>query len=85
MQTPEGLERQKKDARVRKDLIKLIVAMLDDKQRNAYETGIENEQDLANAFEKRRHGSDPWGGADQELIGWDYSDWGGEDEEEQEK
>lgn len=85
MQTPEGLERQKKDARVRKDLIKQIVAMLDDKQRNAYETGIENEQDLANAFEKRRHGSDPWGGADQELIGWDYSDWGGEDEEEQEK
>ena len=85
MQTPEGLERQKKDARVRKGLIKQIVAMLDDKQRNAYETGIENEQDLANAFEKRRHGSDPWGGVDQELIGWDYSDWGGEDEEEQEK
>lgn len=85
MQTPEAMERQKKDARVRKDLVKEIVALLDDKQRNAYETGIENEQDLADAFEKRRHGSNPWENADQELIGWDYSDWGGEDEEEQEK
>lgn len=83
MQSPEGMERQKKEARVRKDLVKEITALLDDKQRNAYETGIENEQDLATAFEKRRHGSSPWEGHDQELVGWDYSDWAGEDEEEQ--
>jgi hypothetical protein len=82
---PEALARQKQEMRVRREMIKEIVALLDDAQRNAYETGIENEQDLASAFEKRRHGSDPWGGVDQELIGWDYSDWGGEDEEEQEK
>lgn len=85
MQSPEAMERQKKDARVRRDLIKQIVGLLDEGQRNAYETGIENEQDLADAFEKRRHGSSPWADADQELIDWDYSDWGGEDEEEQEK
>lgn len=84
-QSPEAMERQKKEARVRTNLIKQVVALLDEQQRNAYETGIENEQDLADAFEKRRHGSNPWGDADQELIGWDYSDWGGEDEEEQEK
>ncbi|GDX98276.1 hypothetical protein LBMAG48_06800 [Phycisphaerae bacterium] len=82
-QTPEMMERQKKEAKVRKDLIKEVVALLDDRQRNAYETGIENEQDLANAFEKRRHGGNPWEGPDQELTGWDPSDWAGEDEEDQ--
>jgi hypothetical protein len=83
VQTPEMMERHKKEAKVRKDLIKEVVALLDDRQRNAYETGIENEQDLANAFEKRRHGGNPWEGPDQELTGWDPSDWAGEDEEDQ--
>jgi hypothetical protein len=83
VQTPEMMERQKKEAKVRKDLIKEVVALLDDRQRNAYETGIENEQDLASAFEKRRHGGNPWEGPDQELTGWDPSDWAGEDEEDQ--
>lgn len=82
MQTPEGQERVKKEAKVRKDLIKDVLAVLDDNQKGAYETGIENDQDLADAFEKRRHGTEAWG-LDQELTGWDWTDMRGEDEEEQ--
>jgi hypothetical protein len=81
MQTPEAMERVKNESRIRRDLVRDIVAELNDTQRNAYETGIENDQDLTNAFETRRHGTDAWGGADRELIGWDM--WGDEGEDEE--
>lgn len=82
MQTDEARERMKKESKVRKDLIKDAVALLDDAQKTAYETGIESEQDLANAFEKRRHGTEAWG-LDQDIAGWDWDEQRGEDEEEQ--
>lgn len=82
MQNEEGRERVKKEAKIRKELIKDVVNVLDDNQKTAYETGIENDQDLADAFEKRRHGTEAWG-LDQELTGWDWTDMRGEDEEEQ--
>jgi hypothetical protein len=82
MQGEEAQARAKKEAKVRKDLIKDAVALLDDAQKMAYETGIESEQDLANAFEKRRHGTEAWG-LDQDIAGWDWDEQRGEDEEEQ--
>jgi hypothetical protein len=82
MQGEEAQDRAKKEAKVRKDLIKDAVALLDDAQKMAYETGIESEQDLANAFEKRRHGTEAWG-LDQDIAGWDWDEQRGEDEEEQ--
>jgi len=82
MQGEEAQARAKKEAKVRKDLIKDAVALLDDAQKMAYETGIESEQDLANAFEKRRHGTEAWG-LDQDIAGWDWEEQRGEDEEEQ--
>ncbi|MFO0856272.1 MAG: hypothetical protein U0640_02805 [Phycisphaerales bacterium] len=82
MQNEEGRERVKKEAKIRKELIKDVVNVLDDNQKTAYETGIENDQDLADAFEKRRYGTEAWG-LDQELTGWDWTDMRGEDEEEQ--
>jgi|GEM_PF-2293983 len=82
MQDEAGQERVKKEAKIRKELIKEAVSRLDDGQKTAYETGIESDQDPANAFEKRRHGMEAWG-LDQDLSGWDWSEQQGEDEEEQ--
>lgn len=82
MQGADAQERQKKEAKIRKDLVKDALALLDDGQKAAYETGIESEQDLADAFDKRRHGTESWG-LDQDLVGWDWQEARGEDEEEQ--
>jgi hypothetical protein len=82
MQSEGAQERAKKEAKVRKELIKEAVALLDDAQKTAYETGIESDQDLANAFEKRRHGTEAWG-LDQDMMSWDWDQQRGEDEEEQ--
>jgi hypothetical protein len=83
MQTPEAMERAKEEAGFRKQLVKDVVALLSDDQRNAYETGIENDQDLQTQFEKRRHGRSPWESM-SEMYGQDYNPWGmgSEDEEE---
>lgn len=82
MQGSDAQDRQKKEAKIRKDLVKDALALLDDGQKTAYETGIESEQDLADAFDKRRHGTESWG-LDQDLVGWDWQEARGEDEEEQ--
>lgn len=81
MNDPESQERMKKEQKLRAQLIKDLVALLNDKQKTAYETGIENDQDLADAFEKRRHGKQSWG-IDQDLMGWDaYNNQNDEEEE----
>ncbi len=82
MQDEHAQERMKKEAKIRKQLVKDALDVLDDNQKTAYETGIENDQDLADAFEKRRHGTESWG-LDQDIAGWDWNDMRGEDEEEQ--
>jgi hypothetical protein len=62
--------------------VKDAVAVLNSEQRNAYETGIENDDDMKNMFEKRRHGRHRWEQM-SELYGTDaVSPWGSSDEEE---
>jgi hypothetical protein len=82
MQKPEAMERAKEEAKLRSQLVKDAVAVLNSEQRNAYETGIENDDDMKNMFEKRRHGRHRWEQM-SELYGTDaVSPWGSSDEEE---
>ena len=81
MQSPSAQERAKEEAKLKNQLVKDALALLSEEQRNAYETGIENEDDLKMAFEKRRHGQSPWEGM-SELYGTDFDPWGSSEEEE---
>ncbi len=85
--TPEEMygqgnaERYKQEQKLRRKLTKDVLALLTADQRTAYDTGIENEQDLVQAFDKRRSGSDnPWE-MDADLNPWmDY--WQQQQEDE---
>jgi hypothetical protein len=82
MQSPEAMERAKDEAKLRKQLAKDVVALLNESQRNAFETGIENDDDLKTQFEKRRHGQSVWERMG-EMYGEDYNPWGMSDDEEE--
>lgn len=63
-------KRHEREQAIRKELMREVVALLTPEQREAYETGIETEQDLANAFVKRRAAVDnPWDPSD-DLDPW---------------
>jgi hypothetical protein len=66
--TEEGRERSKKEREIYKKTIDRAKQILTDAQRSAYETGIESDQDLAKAFEKRRQGNQEWM-YDMDLLG----------------
>jgi hypothetical protein len=82
MQSPEAMERAKDEAKLRKQLAKDVVALLNESQRNAYEMGIENDDDLKTQFEKRRHGQSMWQRMG-EMYGEDSNPWGMSDDEEE--
>jgi hypothetical protein len=79
---PEQHERVRQEQKLRRSLTKDVLALLSPDQRAAYDTGIENEQDLAQAFEKRRRESNsPWE-IDQDLNPW-MDVWQAHQEEEE--
>ncbi|MFO0832396.1 MAG: hypothetical protein U0637_11235 [Phycisphaerales bacterium] len=74
-------ERMKQEQKLRRKLSKDILALLTPEQRSAYDTGIENDQDLATAFDKRRGDADsPWE-VDADLNPWQDM-WQAQREEE---
>ena len=74
-------ERARDEQKLRRKLTRDVLALLSADQRNAYDTGIENEQDLVQAFDKRRGDADsPWQ-VDQDLNPW-MDQWQGQFDEE---
>ncbi|HYF14607.1 MAG TPA: hypothetical protein VD971_05975 [Phycisphaerales bacterium] len=78
------MERQRQENKIRRQMVKDVLALLSSEQRAAYDTGIENDEDLAKAFKKRRTDDGPWGyGVDEALAEeWDVYNQRDEDEEE---
>ncbi|MFO0856456.1 MAG: hypothetical protein U0640_03760 [Phycisphaerales bacterium] len=81
-QEEKDQEQQKKDRRerrqVREKLLADIVGLLSPDQRQAYDSGLENESDLSTAFERKRYGTESWE-ADRDI--WNSHDTANADEE----
>ncbi len=81
-QTERDQEQQKKDRRerrqVREKLLADIVGLLTAEQRQAYDSGLENESDLSAAFERKRYGTESWE-ADRDI--WNSHDTANAEEE----
>jgi hypothetical protein len=80
---PKTMERQKEESKIRRQMIKDVLALLSSEQRAAYDTGIENDEDLAKAFKKRRTDDGPWGYGVDEALMEEWNPYNQFDEEEE--